>query len=399
MINVFFVIHDFSGAGTYQNELSSYLTSDKNINLSILYLANKEYTEYTIVRKDNIANIFIPGREDSEIGFRYFRNIAFLLFSKYGNLKNVILHVNAPEHFLLAKEFKRLFKCKIIFTLHHLKPLYTYNDRFRNIHGDIPGTEQFKDILKLSDHIICVTEFAKRVITQIYNVDESKISIIYNGLKPHKKYNISKNKSEIKSMLGFYPQERIILFVGLIDHRKGLDIIIKAFGSIKHLYKDLRLVIIGDGNYGYYLELAQKYMGRINFAGKMSRNEILKFYYISDIGIIPSRADQCSYVALEMMQSQLPIIVSDIPGLSELFHDGENALIFKTTPKTNKENDNFLEPNKEDLVKKIKTLLDNKELANRLASNSYKKIAEKFSHQIMGNETKNVYKSLIRSSL
>ena len=60
--------------------------------------------------------------------------------------------------------------------------------------------------------------------------------------------------------------------------------------------------------------------------GVVSFNELKKLYSESTIGIIPSLHEQCSYVAIEMSMFGLPIIVSDVDALSEMFEDEINAL-------------------------------------------------------------------------
>jgi hypothetical protein len=60
MINLFFVIHDFSGARTYANELLGYLTTQQGITIHKVYLESMDYSEYTEVKEEDILNIYIP---------------------------------------------------------------------------------------------------------------------------------------------------------------------------------------------------------------------------------------------------------------------------------------------------------------------------------------------------
>lgn len=67
------------------------------------------------------------------------------------------------------------------------------------------------------------------------------------------------------------------------------------------------------------------YWSKIIFSGRLPKELIYKFYQIADVGILPSFAEQCSYVAIEMMMHGLPIVGTDSTGLSEMIIDGENG--------------------------------------------------------------------------
>lgn len=61
--------------------------------------------------------------------------------------------------------------------------------------------------------------------------------------------------------------------------------------------------------------------------GHLNRDDLRVWYSASDIGIMSSYTEQCSYAALEMMNAGIPIVSSDGNGLCDMFKDGENAFI------------------------------------------------------------------------
>lgn len=69
--------------------------------------------------------------------------------------------------------------------------------------------------------------------------------------------------------------------------------------------------------------------------GNQSKDALEDLYSLSDIGVIPSLEEQCSYVALEMMQAGLPVLISKIPGVGELIpdemHINQLPISFKST--------------------------------------------------------------------
>ena len=65
---------------------------------------------------------------------------------------------------------------------------------------------------------------------------------------------------------------------------------------------------------------------KIDILGTVSFNELKELYTTNTIGVIPSLHEQCSYVAIEMSMFGMPMIVSDVDALSEMFEDEVNAL-------------------------------------------------------------------------
>ena len=63
----------------------------------------------------------------------------------------------------------------------------------------------------------------------------------------------------------------------------------------------------------------ESYYGKV-LTGSISRYELKNWYQIADIGILPSYAEQCSYVGLEMMAHKLPVVASDGFGIRCMFN-------------------------------------------------------------------------------
>lgn len=116
-------------------------------------------------------------------------------------------------------------------------------------------------------------------------------------------------------------KEKLILFVGRLDDIKGLDLLIQAFRKILIDGNTVRLIIIGDGNFEYYINQGSDISAKITYVGKISKERLYSYYQVADIGVIPSFHEQCSYVAIEMMMFGLPIIGTDSTGLNEMILD------------------------------------------------------------------------------
>lgn len=396
-LHLFLIVHDFSGARTYTDELSLYFSKKNNVVVHQIFLNSIEHKELFIQNERNINSIYIPLLLPEEYDRKYYKYAALLLYSHLSHLSNVIFHANMPEQYYFAEEAKKLFNCSLVFTLHFLENFYSYMDKYPEHNGDIEitGNAKLKSILELADQIVCVTEFSKRTIIKLYNIDPLKTSIIYNGkIFPNNK---PKEIRKDKCQYGFDSDDKLILYAGQLEPRKGVDKLIKAFLLIKDKFPSIKLVIAGKGEYDKYMPLAKECLGRVYFTGKLDKDTLIDFYCFSDIGILPSQFEQCSYVAIEMMHYGLPIIISDVPGLNELISQGKTGLVCKVKP--NDTIPNALEVNEMDLVLQIDYLFRNKTEAKKMAQAAHRCALNRHSLKNMGEETLKIYRKLINKNI
>ena len=140
------------------------------------------------------------------------------------------------------------------------------------------------------------------------------------------------------------------------------------------------------------MPLANSCIGQVHFTGKLSKQTLELIYSFSDIGILPSRYEQCSYVVLEMIKHKVPLIISNAPGLNELVEHGYSGLICNVLPN---EETNELDIDEHDLACQIKLLLDHPDYAMDMADKAYNKGREMFSLTGMGEGSLNIYKQLL----
>jgi glycosyltransferase involved in cell wall biosynthesis len=113
-------------------------------------------------------------------------------------------------------------------------------------------------------------------------------------------------------------QDFSLVYSGTIAQRYGLDIAIRAMALLKREMPDLKLVIVGDGNYLASLdELAIQLGVRdcVEFRGKVPFSELLEILVVCDAGLSPHRSDcfwdlYFSTKILEYFAVGLPVISS-----------------------------------------------------------------------------------------
>lgn len=155
-----------------------------------------------------------------------------------------------------------------------------------------------------------------------------------------------------------------IICVAMLRPLKGIHYLIEAMQYLIRWGYDIKLVIIGDGEERESLEKLvdnldlKKY---IEFKGIIPHNEVISHLGGSDLFVLPTLQEGFSNVILEGMAAGLPIVSSNIEAIKEIIKDGENGLLVE--PK-----------NPHHLAEKIKQLLDDDDLRNKIKSNNKKTV-------------------------
>jgi glycosyltransferase involved in cell wall biosynthesis len=109
---------------------------------------------------------------------------------------------------------------------------------------------------------------------------------------------------------------RNLLFLSRVDVKKGLDLLIAAFGLIAPKHADLRLIICGEGDPTLLAALRQQaevlgLKGRITWAGQVSGEMRLAAFAAAEMFVLPSHSENFGIALLEAMAADLPCISTD----------------------------------------------------------------------------------------
>ena len=177
---------------------------------------------------------------------------------------------------------------------------------------------------------------------------------LFNGFSPERVHTIMNSVDteifkpipslQIKQEFRFKHQlpsdKKILIFVGSVIHRKGVDILIESFIEAQKKQEELFLVIVGphkitdnpsiDENFVKMLEdkiNQENIRSKVLFMGLVkNRQDLAEIYQASDIFVFPSRQEGLGNVVLEAMACGLPVIVSDLPVLKGVVTDMVDGL-------------------------------------------------------------------------
>lgn len=388
-----------SGVVRYIEMLTEGLKSRNNFEIHIICLnTNLIFPEFIMNGEQFIANIPYPSKSKplkNEFYWltKYFNVISDLLLPYFNKKTQIVWHVQ--ELFLVKLAY--MLKLSIggyVLTHLHMIP-WKFNLEYNENYFKMIYTQWLKDEYNLiskcplekvaypiSDRIICVSLCAKKHIISAYKINSDKISVIYNGLDDQETY--FKGRKEVSPEL---------LFVGRISREKGVIGLLNALNIVYNRGYRCKLNLIGQCTQSMTLHIQKVYKKLdIKMLGVTPFWKLKELYSKNVIGIIPSLHEQCSYTAIEMSMFGIPIIVSDVDALSEMFEDEVNALKIPLVF----DEDFGLELDEEKLADAIIRMIDDKVLRQKLSVNAIRNFQERFTLEKMIEATINVYEQLIK---
>lgn len=168
---------------------------------------------------------------------------------------------------------------------------------------------------------IAVSEAAKQFYGMYF---QGPWEIIPNGV------DVARFHPEAKPMPRFTDGKPNILFVGRMDPRKGVHIILDAFTRIAERVPESRLLIVGGGIliHHYKRFIPVQFAHRIHFLNYVSREDLPRYYATADICCFPAYGRESFGIVLaEAMASGKPVVASNIPGYAAVMDDGVTGLL------------------------------------------------------------------------
>ncbi len=225
----------------------------------------------------------------------------------------------APAYGVIAKSVKKNNKTKIVALCHNVLP------HERSL-IDIPLAKFF---FKRVDYAVTLSG---KVVNDLQKVnDKIKHKVLFHPI--YSKFGKPVDKNEARKTLGLEPDEKVLLFFGLVRKYKGLDILLKS-AAILRKHTDFKLLVVGEfyDNKEEYLKIV-KDLGLENtvvFYDKFIPEDEVKIYFsAADAVILPYRSATQSGIVQIATNFGKPVIATDTGGLRETISDGINGYIVK----------------------------------------------------------------------
>lgn len=172
-----------------------------------------------------------------------------------------------------------------------------------------------KEGMDAADQIITVSNLTRTIVIEKYNINPEKVTTIYNAVEP-----ISE---EEKIRLKKGVDEKIVTFLGRITMQKGPEYFVEAANLVLQKMKNVRFVMAGSGdmmNAMVKRAAELKISDRFHFTGFLKGDDVFDMFRMSDVFVMPSVSEPFGIVPLEAMQSNVPVIISNQSGVSEILN-------------------------------------------------------------------------------
>jgi len=166
-----------------------------------------------------------------------------------------------------------------------------------------------------ADRVITVSNFTRNIVIEKYGIDPSKVFTVYNAVEP---IEVQENLKETK---GF--DEKIVTFLGRVTMQKGPEYFVEVAHKVLQKMDNVRFVMAGSGdmlNKMIAHAAKLKIMDKFHFTGFLAGDDVYRMYYMSDVYVMPSVSEPFGISPLEAMQSNVPVIISNQSGVSEILN-------------------------------------------------------------------------------
>lgn len=277
----------------------------------------------------------------------------------------------------LPLNIKKAGNTKTIVTVHDLIFLifphyYPYIDRHIYAY-------KFRKACRNADRIIAVSECTKRDIVRFFHICENKIDVVYQGCGSEFKQQAT--DFEKKQLIAKYHlPESFILYVGSIEERKNLLLVVRALTLMKN-----PIPLIAIGKRTAYTEKVEDYVKAqglthlVKLLHNVPTQELPAFYQLSATFVYPSFYEGFGIPVLEALQSGVPVVAATGSCLEEA--GGPCSL--------------YVNPNDpEALAIAIEQTLTDETLRQQMIMEG-KKYASKFDDEFITRDLLNIYRKTI----
>ncbi len=292
-----------------------------------------------------------------------------------------IIHLNSSKAGVLGSLVKIFYRkpLKIVYTAHG----WVFNEQISTL---LKSTYIFLEYItsKLKDAVIVLSPQDEKDAQKKLRISTKKIHLVPLGISMINEKTIL-NQDDAKKELSKYTKQHVDIqkiWLGTIANfynTKGVDILLYAIAKLDKKTKEkIQCIIIGDGPHRKKLEkiILQKGLTQIvHLTGNIDNAANLLPSF--DLFILPSRKEGLPYVILEAMSSHIPVIASDVGGVSSLVKDKKNGLLTKSQ-------------DIEHLSKNIIYAIEHKKTLETLASQAYKDV-QAYSLEKMIISTEKIY--------
>ncbi len=397
-MNVCFVTPEYfpisGGTGAYVYYLSHSL---QKLGHNVHVVARHKQDSEKIVNGINVH--YIQGTGNALLRYwRFARSASKKIEGLNKQIGFDIIHANLPlvPSFGIPKDSAKALVCAVHSTWKG-EAIVTKRDNPKELNPNEKTMLRFnfllrryeKKLMKRSDALIAVSKYTVGELTGLYGIEEEKIHVIYNGVDTCK-FKPRPDRAELRREFRLEEKKKIVLFVGRLYHRKGLEILLRSIPPVIQQFRDVKFAISGTGfkkkeeslrDLAKELEIEDY----VTFLGYVPDEKLPDLYSGSDIFVLPAIYENFPFAILEAQATALPVISTKVGGIPEFLINNENGFLIDPGDPAQ-------------LTQRILTLLQDPKLAKKMGSQGRKLIEEKFAWRLITNQVIDLYHKLLEAA-
>lgn len=237
----------------------------------------------------------------------------------------------------------------------------------------------------LVDKMIVNSENTRSFCIEVEGMDPEKLTVIYNGIDTRRFDNQQYTPGGLEDLRASLdpPEDPIfVTTVARLHPQKGHKYLIRAASDIVAEFPNTLFLFVGEGE---EKDNIRKLINELNLSHHFRllgvRKDVPDLLALSKLFVLPSLYEGMPNAVLEAMAARLPVVASDVDGISEVVLDGETGyLVPKKNPRQLKE--------------KIVELITNDRTCQRFGERGYKRVKEHFSERQMCENYEGVMRRL-----
>ena len=250
-----------------------------------------------------------------------------------------LVHANFFMSGLVAAEAKRRLSIPFVVTFHALGRVRRQHqgdaDRFPGERLDIEDR-----CVAEADCVIAECPQDEEDLIRLYNADPARLTVVPGGFDPGEFWPISKPLA--RRALGFGPNERIVLQVGRMVPRKGVDNVIRGFARLVRDHGvEARLIVVGGESaepdpsatpeLGRLMAIAceEGVERRVTFTGRRQRDALKHYYSAADVFVSTPAYEPFGMTPLEAMASGTPVVGANVGGIKYTVRSAETGYLVR----------------------------------------------------------------------
>jgi len=288
-----------------------------------------------------------------------------------------IIHVHSHLYFSsiqAALAHKIMKKPPLILHLHGglgLPPTYKL-DTVKSIAKNFFDKTVARFTVNSADVVFSISQHDLNYAKKTFKLKNWKAMLVPNAVDL-KEFNPEKKQGTVN--------DGELIYVGDLELWKGVHYLIKAFKKLYQRNNRLTLKIIGEGRSREKLERLASGLP-VKFTGQLSPDKVSEHLAKASIFILPSLWEGMPTVALEAMACKVPVIATDVGGVSEIVKHKETGLL--VPPK-----------NPGAIADSVELLLNDGILKRRIIENAFKQVEQKYNFEKIAEIVEKIYQKIL----